>query len=67
MIDVDRLSAPMTGDFDNFAAMTVNERLCACGLVEEFDHARDRNDVDALRAIFARIELPEYPVEDLLN
>ena len=47
--------------------MTVNERLFACGLMDEFDRARDLRDVEALGAIFARIELPDYPVEDLLS
>ena len=47
--------------------MTVNERLFACGLIEEFDRARDEQDIEALRCIFARIELPDYPVESLLK
>jgi hypothetical protein len=47
--------------------MTVNERLFVCGLLDDFDRARGQRDVEILRAIFARIELPDYPVEDLLD
>jgi hypothetical protein len=51
----------------DLAAMTVNERLFARGSMDDFDRARAAGDVDALRAIFARIELPDYPVEELLS
>jgi hypothetical protein len=47
--------------------MTVNERLFACGLLEDFDRARALRDVKTLRAILTQIELPDYPVEDLLD
>ena len=47
--------------------MTVNERLFTSGLVSEFDLAVAKRDVKALRTIFVRIELPDYPVEDLLQ
>ena len=49
------------------SGMTVNERLFHRGLLDEFERARSMRDVAALRAIFARIDLSEYPVEDLLK
>ena len=52
---------------NEIGGMTVNERLATFDLMGEFDRARDLRDVEALRAIFARIELPDYPVEDLLD
>ena len=57
----------MNEDSTNLAGMTVNERLCFCGLMDDFDRACDQRDLEALRLIFARIELPDYPVEDLLS
>ena len=57
----------MSEDYNNLAGMTVNERLFVCGLMEDFDRAREHNDLGALRAIFVRIDLPDYQVEDLLN
>jgi hypothetical protein len=47
--------------------MTVNERLFACGLMDRFDRARADRDLEALRSIFERIELPDYPLESLLS
>ncbi|MFA6219099.1 MAG: hypothetical protein WC692_04900 [Erythrobacter sp.] len=51
---------------DNPAGMTVNERLCACRLLDEFDRAKAERNEAALRRIFARIELPDYDVSRLL-
>jgi len=47
--------------------MTVNERLLVCGLMDEFDRARADGDAEALRSIFQQIELPDYPLESLLD
>lgn len=49
----------------DLSGMTVNERLFHCGLMEEFDRAKAAQDKIALRKILARIELPDYPIEDL--
>ena len=45
--------------------MTVNERLVVCGLIDEFDRARSQWDVEALKPIFAEIDLPGYDHEPL--
>ena len=45
---------------EDFSAMTVNERLFACDLMNKFDEAVADQDLAALRRIFARIELPDY-------
>ncbi|WP_421847524.1 hypothetical protein [Novosphingobium sp.] len=43
----------------------MNERLVVCGLIVEFDRARSRWDVEALRSIFAEIDLSGYDLEQL--
>ena len=57
----------MSDETNRLAGMTVNERLLFRGLMDDFDRARADRDVEELRSIFARIELPDYPVEELLS
>jgi hypothetical protein len=42
---------------DEFAAMTVNERLVVAGLLEAYDVALADRDVDAISRILARVGL----------
>ena len=57
----------MSDEGDDLSGMTVNERLFVRGLLEPFDEARAKRDVMALREIFSLIDLPDYPVEGLLD
>ena len=57
----------MTTQGNELAGVTVDERLFACGLLDQYDRARSERDLDALRSIFQRIALPDYPLEELLR
>ena len=47
------------------SGMTVNERLCSEGLLDQFETARAAWDTGALRRIFELIGLPGYDIEQL--
>ena len=47
--------------------MTVNERLFAAGVIEEFDAAISRGDEEALRRILATLFLGESNVEAIVR
>ncbi|MDG2005293.1 MAG: hypothetical protein P8J20_18375 [Novosphingobium sp.] len=49
----------------DLSGMTVNERLFAMGLMEDFDRARSHWNVEALRRILVAIDLADYDIEQL--
>lgn len=47
--------------------MTVNERLYVSGLIDKFDSAVKRKNVNEIRLILKKVELTESSVNDILN
>lgn len=52
---------------NKYAGMTVNERLWASGLMDEFDKAVKRQDVDRVRSILTWVELTEENIKPILE
>lgn len=52
---------------DDYSAMTVNERLFAAGLLDEFDRAVRAGDVAALEGILRRVQLSDENVAAVIK
>lgn len=52
---------------NNYAGMTVNERLYVSGLMDEFDHAVEKENIDMVRTILERIGLTEDSIKPILE
>jgi molecular chaperone GrpE (heat shock protein) len=50
-----------------YKGMTVNERLYVSGLIDKFDSAVKRKNVNEIRLILKKVELTESSVNDILN
>ncbi len=50
-----------------YAGMTVNERLHVSGLMDKFDSAVAKQDVEQVRAILQRVGLPEESIRPILE
>ncbi len=50
-----------------YAGMTVNERLYASGLMDEFDDAVEERNVERVRSILEKVELPEESIRPILE
>lgn len=55
-------------DTPDYSGMTVNERLFATGLLDEFEQAARRRDRDAMIEILRRVDVqpPEATVDPIL-
>ena len=51
----------------SLSAMTVNERLFALRLLDEFAGAKDSNDIERMKAILWRVYVEEQSIEGILN
>lgn len=52
---------------NKYAGMTVNERLYASGLMDEFDEAVEKKDADKARYILEQVELTEESIKPILE
>ncbi|HEY8962520.1 MAG TPA: hypothetical protein VIM57_09970 [Luteolibacter sp.] len=52
---------------NKYAGMTVNERLYVSGLMDEFDEAVKKKDVDKVRSILEQVELTEESIKPILE
>jgi predicted AAA+ superfamily ATPase len=52
---------------NNYAGMTVNERLYVIGLMEEFDRAVEEKNVDRVYEILAKVGLNEESTKPILQ
>lgn len=52
---------------NKYAGMTVNERLYARGLMDEFDEAVEKKDADKVRSILMQVELTEESIKPILE
>ena len=52
---------------NQYAGMTVNERLCVSGLMEEFDEAVKQKNSAKVRAILEKVELTEASIKPILE
>ena len=50
-----------------YDAMTVNERLYAAGLLDEFDLALELKDKNKLKEILSEVEVSELDIEEITN
>ena len=50
-----------------YKGMTINEALCESGLINEFDKAVEKRDVQKVRDILKQIELTESSIEPILE
>jgi hypothetical protein len=50
-----------------FSGMTVNERLCTLGLMDEYDHAIRSRDRVQLRTILARVRVDAASINRILD
>ncbi|HJS76740.1 MAG TPA: hypothetical protein VJ778_04980 [Burkholderiales bacterium] len=50
-----------------FSGMTVNERLCALGLMDEYDHAIRSRDRARLRSILERVRVDAASIDRILD
>lgn len=50
-----------------YKGMTINEALCESGLINEFDKADEKRDVQKVRDILKQIELTESSIEPILE
>lgn len=57
----------MTGEKPNYAAMTVNERLCAAELMDDFDKAVQSRDRNLIMQILAKVEVSQADVAAIIN
>lgn len=52
---------------NKYAGMTVNERLCVSGLIDEFDEAVEKENTKKIRAILEKVELTEESIKPILE
>jgi hypothetical protein len=52
---------------NQYAGMTVNERLYVSGLMEEFDTAVQERDIDRIRLILSSVELADENIGPVLE
>ena len=52
---------------NSYTGMTVNERLYAAGLMDEFDTAVQRKDSPEVRRILETVQLSEASIEPILE
>lgn len=52
---------------NRYAGMTVNERLYASGLMDEFDEAVEKKDLKKAREILEQVELTEDSIRPILE
>lgn len=52
---------------NKYSGMTVNERLYASGLMDEFDKAVEERDIERVRSILNNVELTEESIEPILE
>jgi iron uptake system EfeUOB component EfeO/EfeM len=52
---------------NKYAGMTVNERLYVSGLMDEFDDAVKKKDIEKVRAILEKVELTEDSIKPILE
>ena len=50
-----------------YAAMTVNERLCVSGLIEEFDRAVEEKNTTEVIRILREVELTDESIKPILE
>ncbi|NPU90852.1 MAG: hypothetical protein HPY82_02985 [Gammaproteobacteria bacterium] len=50
-----------------YAGMTVNERLCASVLMDEFYEAVEKKDTEKVRALLKKVELTEDSIKPILE
>ena len=52
---------------NKYAGMTVNERLYASGLMDEFDKAVEEKNVGRVRIVLEKVELTEESIKPILK
>ena len=52
---------------NEYAGMTVNERLYVSGLMDEYDEAVEKKDADKVRSILEQVELTEESIKPILE
>lgn len=52
---------------DDYSAMTVNERLYAAGLLDEFDRAVQAADVETLERVLRRVQLSDENIAAIIR
>lgn len=52
---------------NKYAGMTVNERLCVSGLMDQFDKAVEKKDRDEAIRILKEVELTDENIEPILE
>lgn len=52
---------------NKYAGMTVNERLYVSGLIDEFDDAVEKNNIEKIRTILEKVELIEESIKPILE
>lgn len=52
---------------NKYAGMTVNERLYASGLMDEFDEAVKKRNIEKVRDILKKVELTEDSIKPILE
>ncbi len=50
-----------------YKGMTVNERLYASGLMDEFDKAVENKNIDKVKSILKKVELNETSIKPILE
>lgn len=52
---------------NKYAGMTVNERLYVSGLMDDFDDAVKKKDIEKVRTILEKVELTEDSIKPILE
>ena len=52
---------------NKYAGMTVNERLYVSGLIDKFDDAVEKKNLDKVRKILEEVELTETSIKPILS
>lgn len=52
---------------DEYAGMTVNERLYVSGYMDEFDMAINNKDIEKIKSILKIVELDEISIKAILE
>jgi hypothetical protein len=52
---------------NKYSAMTVNERLCVSGLIEEFDKAVEEKNIGEAIRILREVELTDDSIKPILK